>query len=177
MIEKTVKILLLEDRKSEAEFTKRSVLKHFPNAVFTVADGKANFLERITWAPYDVVLGDYHLPDYNGLEALLHVRRNYPEMPFIFVTGTLNSEEKAADAILQGANGYVLKENLEYLGEVLEKVLKKASGKAAIAMEQQKQKNDFKIKIQRAAAILAGAPDFSEKDFVDGVLAEAANGL
>lgn len=119
MIDQTVKILLLEDVPTDQILLKRQVLKRIPNAVFTIADSRDSFLERLNWGSYDAILSDYNLPGYNGLEALLNVREHMPHIPFIFVTGTLNDEERVAHAILSGASGYVLKQNMTQLPEQL----------------------------------------------------------
>jgi CheY-like chemotaxis protein len=123
MIEQTVKILLLEDLSTDQILLKRQVQKQIPNAVFTIADSKESFTERLKWGTYDVILSDYNIPGYNGLEALLSVREKMPHVPFIFITGTLNDEERVAHAILSGASGYVLKQNIKELPAYLMNVL------------------------------------------------------
>lgn len=172
MIDNVVRILLLEDRKEEAELTTRMVLKSLPNAMFTVADNKADFMEKIHWAEYNLVLGDYNLPDYNGLEALLYIRGQFPSLPFIFVTGTLNSEEKAADAILRGANGYVLKDNLPVLGDTIINILNLAAEEREKARIASHKRNERKLKLQKASALLGNAPDFADKQTIEATLLE-----
>ncbi|MBK8635250.1 MAG: response regulator [Saprospiraceae bacterium] len=63
-----------------------------------------------------IVISDYNLPDCTGLDLLLYTKQHYPSVPFVFITGMLNDEEKTAEVILNGANGYILKQNVSTVG-------------------------------------------------------------
>lgn len=164
MIDQVLKVFLLEDRPMDAELTKRALLKFAPHALITVAKTESEFIQRIHWAEYDIMLADYHLPGYNGLEALLHVREHFAHLPFIFVTGQLNNEEKATEAILHGANGYVLKENLNHLEAAVTAALEKASARRETAERQADRRQQRSLMLQKAMSILDSAQDFPEKD-------------
>ncbi|MEZ4772643.1 MAG: PAS domain S-box protein [Bacteroidia bacterium] len=71
----------------------------------------------IEFAP-DIILADYTLPEYDGMTALATARSITPEIPFIFVTGTI-SIEVAVETLKQGAADYVLKDHLSRLGKVV----------------------------------------------------------
>lgn len=138
MIDRIINVLILEDLSTDQILLKRHISKKLPNAIFTVADSKESFKERLSWSNYDIIVSDYNLPGYNGLEALLEVKEKMSHVPFIFVTGTLNDEEKAANAILKGASGYLLKQNMNQLGEQLVDTLEKSRE----AYEMRKSKED-----------------------------------
>jgi len=162
-MERVLKIFCLEDRLADYELTKRQILKHYPSALFTRAANEAEFLEKIKRGSYDLILADYNLPGYNGLEALLHAKQHFPTVPFIFLTGTLNSEEKSAAAILKGAHGYVLKDNIRGLHEHIDGVLERsavisAEREAARAREQSRM-----LKLQKSVGLLQRAGDFEGK--------------
>ncbi|MEZ4826428.1 MAG: PAS domain S-box protein [Bacteroidia bacterium] len=76
----------------------------------------------IEFAP-DIILADYTLPDYDGMTALATARSITPEIPFIFVTGTI-SIEVAVETLKQGAADYVLKDHLNRLGSVVLQAIK-----------------------------------------------------
>lgn len=116
------KFLILEDYPTDLELIKRQVKRTWPDAIFATAQSKEEFLEKLQWFNPDIILADYNIPNSNGLEILLYAREHLPKTPFIFVTGALDDEEKAAEAILRGASGYVLKDNLEKLTEKLREV-------------------------------------------------------
>lgn len=169
-MDKSHKILILEDRRTDLELTKRAVLKAYPTAVITHAVNKDEFLQKINWIKYDLVLADYRLPDYNGLEALLYIREHYPHLPFIFVTGTLDSEESAAEAILRGANGYILKHNLANLPEQMAQAFAWAEKNLAARAEAEDRKRRRQLNLQKAIGLIDSADDFGEKNAVLGLL-------
>ena len=135
--------------------------------VFTVAGNRAEFFEKIDWSVPDVVLADYNLPDINGLEALLHIRKKSPFLPFIFITGILNDEEKVAEAVLNGASGYVLKENLAALPQKLEDVLRKWDSQKTAATEEERRWREAELTLQKVQAKLSGTADFDGKRRVE----------
>jgi PAS domain S-box-containing protein len=73
----------------------------------------------------DVVLSDFSMPGFSGQEALAIVRAFDPELPFIFVSGTIG-EELAIEAMQRGAADYVLKDNLRRLQPAVERALRTA---------------------------------------------------
>lgn len=171
-MDEALAILILEDRKADMELTRRAVLKAYPNATFTHALNREEYLDKLDWITYDAVLADYNLPGYNGLEALLHLRQAKPFTPFIFVTGTLDDEESAANAILQGANGYVLKHNLKHLPNQLAAAIKWGREQAQEQEKRSKQLASKTLKLQKLAGLLESAPDFPQKTAAVGILAE-----
>jgi len=163
MVSKQLNVLLLEDLTTDAELIKRQVLKAAPQSVFTIARNRAEFFTKIEWSVPDIILADYNLPDINGLEALLHVRGKKLHTPFIFVTGTLNDEEKVADAVLKGASGYVLKENLKQLPTKLLDVLENSESQQIALQEEDRIQREAELSLQKALAKLSNSGDFKEK--------------
>lgn len=117
------KVFLLEDMAEDLALNKRQVRKYNPSVLFSTARNRTEFEEKLIDFQPDIVLSDYNLPDMNGLDALLYVREHLDSTPFIFITGILNDEERVAETILSGASGYLLKENLSHLPELLDKVV------------------------------------------------------
>lgn len=175
MLDRPLNILILEDMKTDAELIKRQVLKAAPQSVITIARNRAEFFEKIDWSVPDLVLADYNLPDINGLEALLHLRENKPFLPFIFITGILNDEEKVAEAVLNGASGYVLKENLSALPEKLKDVLQKAEDNKTAAMEEERRWREAELTLQKIQSKLIKAPDFEDKAEIQLLLTDVLN--
>lgn len=177
MTERVLNVLLLEDLKNDAELIKRQILKAAPKSIFTVARNRAEFFEKIEWSVPDVVLADYNLPDINGLEALLYIREKKPLVPFVFVSGMLNNEEKVADTVLKGASGYVLKENLSVLPDKLVAILNQSDSLRAAALEKERIQRSSQLALQKAASILRQAPEFEGKETVAKLLDEALSGV
>jgi PAS domain S-box-containing protein len=114
-------ILILEDVADDAELMMRELrregLQFTAKRVWTEAD----FLAELRQAP-DVILADYSLPAYDGLSALNLAAAECPDVPFIFVSGSLG-EETAIDALHHGARDYVLKQKLARLGPAVRRAL------------------------------------------------------
>ena len=74
---------------------------------------------------FDLILSDFTLPSFSGAQALVVARAMRPEIPFIFVSGTIG-ERRAIEAIKGGATDYVLKDNLDRLGPAVRRALHEA---------------------------------------------------
>ena len=70
----------------------------------------------------DIILSDYSMPSFSGVDALKIVREIDQDVPFIFVSGTIG-EDWAIESIRQGATDYVLKDNLRRLGTAVRRAL------------------------------------------------------
>ena len=69
------------------------------------------------------MLSDFAMPRFDGLSALKIVRELRPEVPFIFVSGTIG-EETAIQSLRSGANDYILKSNLSRLPTAVQRALR-----------------------------------------------------
>jgi DNA-binding NtrC family response regulator len=77
--------------------------------------------------PPDIILSDFTLPQFDGLQALRILQKRKLDIPFILVTGT-RSEEVAVDCIKEGADDYILKASLMRLRSSIDNtLLKKAT--------------------------------------------------
>lgn len=81
---------------------------------YDLSDTEIDFQTFLQKKEFDIILSDYHLPDYTGAEALLFARNNFPNIPFVFLSGTMG-EEAAIESLLSGATDYVLKNKMDRL--------------------------------------------------------------
>jgi len=109
-----IKILHLEDYKSDARLVLEILKKTDLKFEYFLADNEKDFLSFLEKNNIDLILSDFSLPDYSGNEALQVVKKNYPDIPFIFVSGVIG-EDVAIDSLLNGATDYVLKNKMERL--------------------------------------------------------------
>ena len=79
----------------------------------------------------DAILADWTLPRYSGRRALALAHERFPEVPFIFVSGTI-SESSAFEALRQGAIDFVLKHNLQQVGQVLIRALDEVRAQSSL---------------------------------------------
>ena len=119
---KNLRVLILEDSPEDAELMLDELDRVGMLIEAEITDNRPSFTDKLIHFSPDIVLSDYSLPEINGIEALTIVREEYPDIPFVFVTGTIG-EEIAAETILNGASGLVLKSNLNKLPEVIQSIL------------------------------------------------------
>lgn len=113
-MEKEIRILHLEDDARDAELVCASLASGGIPHIITLVQSSAEFIAALCREEYDLILADYKLPGYDGMSALSYVRKNHPEIPFIFVSGTLG-EDAAIQALTEGATDYVYKQKLTRL--------------------------------------------------------------
>lgn len=86
-------------------------------------DRRDTFVTALKDGRIDLILADYSLPGFDGITALSLARQLQPNIPFIFVSGTLG-EELAIDAMQQGATDYILKQRLGRLIPSLQRAIR-----------------------------------------------------
>jgi len=95
----------------------------------TLATNRAEFEAALCFQQFDVILADYLLPDFNGLEALAAARRQTPETPFLLVSGTIG-EQAAIESLRNGATDYVLKQWPDRLVPTIRRAVEEAAERA-----------------------------------------------
>jgi two-component system cell cycle sensor histidine kinase/response regulator CckA len=115
-------VMLIENSVADAEL----ILQELGRAGFQcqpqIISVRAEFLEHIGRFPFDIVLADYHLPGWTGMDAFSAMRQAGRDVPFILVTAILG-EEVAVECVKQGITDYVLKEHLARLPLVVARAL------------------------------------------------------
>ena len=123
-----VRILHLEDDDMDAELIEATLGAGMDCEVRRVVT-RAEFTEALEAGGFDVILADYALPSFSGPAALTAARTRRPELPFIFLSGTLG-DERAVDTLKAGATDYVLKDHLSRLVPVVRRALDEAAERA-----------------------------------------------
>ena len=115
-------VLLVEDNPSDVELVLRALWKDGFDISGDVVKTVEEFRVRVQETRYDVILADYNLPQWSGMEALEILRRENADVPLIVVTGYLG-EERAVECIKQGATDCVLKDRLARLASSVRRAL------------------------------------------------------
>jgi len=118
-----LRVLMVEDSTADAELCLQALRRHGYNVNADIVSNAEEFTHRLSKVVYDIVLSDYELPEWTGLEALEQLNKLEQDIPFILVTGALD-DETAAKIIDQGADDYVLKDGLERLPLTVRRVLR-----------------------------------------------------
>ncbi len=119
------KILMLEDNKYDLELILNQLKKDKLIFSYKSTDNRVGFIDLLNSFKPDIVLADYKLPDFSGLEALEIVSQSYDKLPVIFVSGTIG-EERAVEAMKNGLTDYILKDNLSRLPAAIEREIRDA---------------------------------------------------
>jgi two-component system cell cycle sensor histidine kinase/response regulator CckA len=104
----SIRVLLIEDSEADADLIVHAITRSYPTAHFDWAVSRKQFTERLAASDYDVVIADYRLPDWTGMEALRELRHLGRDIPLILVTGELG-DERAVECVKAGAADYLLK--------------------------------------------------------------------
>jgi len=119
------RVLLIENDEEDAELTRRVLRENWPGVQVDVVC-TPDEVERLNLHSYDLLLSDYRLPGWNGLEAFRSLKARGVQAPFILVTGTLG-EERAVDCFKEGISDYVLKDKLVKLPVAITRALQEAA--------------------------------------------------
>lgn len=124
-METELKILVVEDSNDDALLVLREIQKanyDVNNEIVASADLLKESLQKRKW---DIVVSDYVMPGFSGLDALKIVREFDVDLPFIIISGTIG-ESVAVDAMKSGANDYVMKNNLARLVPAIKRELRES---------------------------------------------------
>ncbi len=122
-------ILHLEDNPADCQLV-HDMLKHEGIAAeILLATRRAEFTTNLDRQKWDLILADYRLPDWTGLDALKLVREKFPSLPFILISGTIG-ELAAIESLKAGATDYVLKQNRERLPSAVRRAVAEAAERA-----------------------------------------------
>ncbi len=122
---KNIDVILVEDSPSDVKILKIELEKEYNLSLRTVETEEEYNIELDTKIP-DIILSDYTLPRFNGLEALEIRNKQYPGLPFILVTGSIN-EETAVKVMKAGADDYIIKEHLARLGASIRSAIERSA--------------------------------------------------
>jgi signal transduction histidine kinase len=115
-------VLHVEDNELDAELVAQALRKGGFSASIVVVMEEAEFERALRAHIPDIVLADYNLPQWKGMDALHVLRREGLDIPLILVSGALG-DVTAVDCIKRGATDYVLKEGLARLPEAIRRAL------------------------------------------------------
>jgi len=122
---KPLRVLIAEDSEDDALL----VVREFERGGYDVTFERVETAEAMNAAldakEWDVVLADYAMPQFSGLDALKLLQESGHDLPFIIVSGTIG-EETAVAAMKAGAHDYLMKDNLARLAVAVERELQDA---------------------------------------------------
>jgi PAS domain S-box-containing protein len=153
-----LRLLFLEDSPLDAELTCATLADGGYDARVTRVDSREGFTAALCdrAAEFDLILADHHLPAFDGVAALHLARERRPEVPFIFLSGTLG-EEVAIEAMKNGATDYVVKHRIARLVPAVRRALRETTERRELA----RTSGELRASEERYRLIVESASDFA----------------
>jgi len=154
-----LRILMLEDSAAHAELVKRALQDSGIHFTVIRVDNKRDFKSHLLEELPDLILSDYTLPAFDGLGALRIAQSLSPDIPFIFVTGTIG-EEVAIETLKIGATDYVLKTRLARLGPSVRRALRESAERR----DRSQAEEELRLSNEQLRALSAHLQDVREEE-------------
>lgn len=123
-----LRVLIVEDSNIEAKFTANLLKKNGYAVVHDRVETEKEMVAALEERKWDIVISDYHMPDFDGMRALQVFQRYKLDIPFILVSGKIG-EETAVDLMKMGAHDYIMKGNTARLVPAIKSQLQDAANR------------------------------------------------
>lgn len=139
-----LRILHLEDSRVDHALVKFALQRsQLPNQI-TLVDSLEDFRRELQQGRHDIVLADYHLPGFSGIDAWEVMHELQIELPFVILSGAIG-ETAAVDAMHRGVSDYLLKDSMHRLAHVVQRALevsetRKARQRADLELSESRQR-------------------------------------
>lgn len=153
-MEQKMRILHLEDNKDDARLIGISLCRDGIDCEIEVVETRDAYLDALGSRVFDLICADYSLPAFDGLSALALARERAPDVPFIFVTGTMG-EDIAIESLKNGATDYIHKDKLFRLAPAVRRALKESRERR----ELKKAEEQLRASEERFRGLAASAQD------------------
>jgi signal transduction histidine kinase len=120
-----LRILHVEDSPDDSEIIRRLLIEEGIECEIERRETRDEFVDRLKKKDFDLIFADCALPAFTGMHALQLAREHAPEVPFIFVSGSMG-EDMAIESLRNGATDYVLKGRLSRLVPAVRRAIDEA---------------------------------------------------
>src|SRR5438105_1294576 len=160
---KPLQVLILEDSENDAALLEVELERagYEPKCLRVQTPEALN--SALDRQPWDLIVADYVMPQFNGLAALAQVKAKGLDLPFIVVSGHI-TDDTAVAAMKAGAHDYVMKDNLTRLGQAVQRELREA----AVRREQRRSEERLKVEHSFRQAIENSVPSGIASIDLDG---------
>lgn len=164
-MKQALRILHVEDDRHDRELAEATLRADGIECRFRYVDSRPAFEEALVSEPFDLILADYSLPEFDGLTAQAIAKRVCPQTPFIFLSATLG-EELAIERLKDGATDYVLKQRMARLPSAVRRAQHEAAERSErrLAEEEVRRLNsELEARVADRTAALAEATEALER--------------
>ena len=120
-----LRALIVEDSEQDTLLLARELERAGYDLTYKRVETAEDFTDALARESWDIIFADYTMPRFRGTEALNLLNKSAPDIPFIFVSGTIG-EATAVEAMYHGARDYIVKGNLQRLAPAVERELREA---------------------------------------------------
>lgn len=149
MSKQAIKILILEDNDFDFDLIKRQLNHLELSHELSRAVSEEEFKRMLEEVRPDLILSDFSIPSYSGMEALRFAKSSFHYIPFIFVSGTIG-EELAVESLKEGAVDYVIKGNLKKLVPSVKRALRETKEK----IKRRNAEEKLKVKVKELKSLV-----------------------
>lgn len=147
-------LLLLEDTPNDEKLVLREFKKAGYQLSYQRVQNARDYLESLKTGKWDIIISDYQMPSFDGIEALRLLKANAMDIPFIIVSGHIG-ESTAVLTMREGADDYVMKDNMKRLVPAAERAIKAAENRR----EKRKTEQELEEMRLRMEGIITSAMD------------------
>jgi PAS domain S-box-containing protein/putative nucleotidyltransferase with HDIG domain len=166
-----VRILFVEDLVSDAELAKLEITRGLADwdssLRFLTTDNREGFLDAISTFKPTLIVSDFMMPGFSGMEVIELTLEHAPNIPVIILTGSIN-EETAVECMKAGATDYVLKEHISRLPFAVKEALKiKKEEKLRTSAERalEESEREFRLIAEKASDLIYRIELYPEQKF------------
>ena len=142
--------LHIEDSAADAELIHAELAREWPDCRVQRVQTREEFVAALAKGGVDLILSDFSMPGFDGLAALAIAGQSRPDIPFIFLSGTIG-EDNAVEALKRGATDYVIKDRMGRLASSIRRALDEVQGR--------RRRRQAEKKLREQAALLDKAQD------------------
>ncbi len=121
-----IRVLFVEDSPDDLALVMHALRKAGYEFVHEHVTTRSEMLDALGRRPWDLILSDYHIPGFGGMDVLALRREERLDVPLIMVTGEVG-EAQAVEAMRAGAADWISKDNLGRLGPAVARELEEAA--------------------------------------------------
>lgn len=135
-----LRLLIVEDSEDDALLLTRGLQRGGYEVKYERVDTAAALASALDRSEWDLIISDHSMPHFSGKEALKVVRSKNADLPFIFISGTIG-EDAAVAALKNGAQDYLMKNNLVRLVPAVQRALEE--------VQQRRQRANLERQVQQ----------------------------
>jgi DNA-binding NtrC family response regulator len=169
-----LRVLIIEDSEDDALLLAREIRRGGYEPVYELIETSEAMKSALAREKWDVVISDYVMPGFSGLEALDILKQSGIDLPFIIVSGNIG-EDIAVGAMKAGAHDYILKGNPARLVPAIERELREAETRRQRRMADEALKRayeELEVKVKERTAELIETNQALKEEITQRKLAE-----